>query len=45
MRVLAVITGGWSLPQFATPERYAILHRQMMFYLQACELVRGAGGC
>ena len=42
MRVLAVVTGGWTLPQFATPERYALMHRQLMFYLEACEKARGS---
>ena len=41
VRVLAVITGGWALEMFATPERSAILNRQLEHYMQACELVRG----
>ena len=43
IRVLAVITGGWSLPQFATDERHNILNRQLQNYVQACELVRQRG--
>ena len=39
VRVLAVITGGWSLPQVATDEHYSILDRQLHNYVQACELV------
>ena len=36
-RVLAVINGGWSEAQYATPERLALLHDQLLRYVQACE--------
>ena len=36
-RVLAVINGGWSEAQYATPERMALLHDQLLRYVQACE--------
>ena len=37
IRVLAAITGGWALREYATPERYALLHDQLSRYAAACE--------
>lgn len=36
-RVLAVINGGWSEAQYATPQRMALLHDQLLRYVYACE--------
>ena len=45
VRVLAAITGGWSLPLYDTQERYDILGRQLQQYVQACELVGWGQSC
>ena len=37
VRVLAVVTGGWAMPSFDTPVRYAVLHAQLQNYVAACE--------
>ena len=40
VRLLAVIVGGWALKQFDHELRYSYLNRQLLNYVQACELVR-----
>ena len=38
LRVLAVITGAWALPDYDTPVRYRYLAHQLQRYAAACDL-------